>query len=136
MDTKHSEKTEKTITTNPPPTSSATKVEPDPELPIYYDSEPSSQPPKYDKISSPDKPSTRRSQFAQAHNTGSGAPAATVAALLATPRPEDKEKRSLRQRFKDWIEGDPHTKPTGGDSSGNSAQWNVQDGSIKGYVRR
>ncbi|OAL52442.1 hypothetical protein IQ07DRAFT_372201 [Pyrenochaeta sp. DS3sAY3a] len=104
-------------------------LEPDPDLPAYYDSEPSSQPPKYHRAttstssasSSPTPLSQTRPKLRsqpQDPNRGSGAPAATIAALLAPPSAFDDEtrKKSLRERWKafrarkfgdeDWEEGE------------------------------
>lgn len=92
-------------------------IDPDPDLPAYYDSEPSSQPPKYHRAttstsstsSSPIPLSQTRPKLQsqpQDPNRGSGAPAATIAALLAPPSAFDDEtqKKSLRERWKAFKE--------------------------------
>ncbi|KAF3031481.1 hypothetical protein E8E11_000168 [Didymella keratinophila] len=83
------------------------------ELPKYYDSEPSSQPPKYSHASGKD--ATRLP------DTGSGASAATIAAILAHP----SEAHLNEKKEKD-------TRPGGMQVSGPTL--NAQGIGIKGWM--
>jgi hypothetical protein len=141
MDSKLTEKTRKTKESG---TSYAdAQLEPDPDLPRYYDSEPSSQPPKYDKAATPATSTTPRSSLQpptrpQAHHTGSGAPAATVAALLASSEPETRDKKPLRERWKDFKERNFHSDISDAGNwdkttRGSSSQWNAFGASVQGY---
>jgi hypothetical protein len=103
------------------------------DLPVYYDSEPSSQPPQYETAAN--RASVKSQTAPHAHQTGSGAPASTVAALLADPEPECKEYRSVRERWKDWKARNFHRDDhfdSRWDVRGSSTQWNVLGSSVKG----
>jgi hypothetical protein len=71
----------------------------------------------------------------QAHHTGSGVPASTVAALLAGPEPETRDKKSVRERWKDWKNRNIREDSEKWDVRGSSAQWNVFGASVSGYDR-
>jgi len=114
------------------PTSSSTKLSPDPDLPMSYDPKPSRKPPpQYGKTATgaPINPQTA-SALAQSRHKGSGVPASTLAALMAEPEPEPdiKEKRSLRERWKEWKERKSYDKKdeeSVWQVRGSSTQWNV-----------
>ncbi|KAI4949534.1 hypothetical protein J4E91_005273 [Alternaria rosae] len=128
MDSKESEQAKEIAASTP--TSSSTKPSPDPDLPISSDPKPSRKPPpQYGKTATgaPVNPQTA-SALAQARHTGSGVPASTIATLLAAPEPEIKEKRSLRERWKDWKERksyDKNDEEPVWQMRGSSTQWNV-----------
>ena len=82
--------------------------------PSYYDSEQLNQPPTYKHPPTAD-PTSRRSVSTPTpprpghHPTGSGAPASSVSAILAYPSglqtvDEKSERRSLKERYRDWKE--------------------------------
>jgi hypothetical protein len=134
MDPKSDEKAKEGAA--PVPTASTAMPQSNPDLPVYYDSEPSSQPPQYGKIGNGAPVEPRTTARPQAHHTGSGVPASTVAALLADPEPETREKKSVRERWKDWknrnFREDSEEK---WDIRGSSSQWNVFGASVSGYDR-
>jgi hypothetical protein len=114
--------------------------------PIYYDSEPSSQPPKYPKAqdAAPHKLLELTPQHPKpSHQHRNSAPASTVAAILASgyddldaQRRADRKKKMLRQRWKDFKERnskfDEHEDM--GDAAGlaSSAEWNMQGARLNG----
>jgi hypothetical protein len=112
--------------------------------PVYYDSEPSSQPPRYLNASSTESqitPATNHkvtttSNPKPANPHRNSAPAATVAAILASPyddldaqRRAERKKKTLRERWRDFKERnfseDHNLEPHPGYTS---AEWNVQGG--------
>jgi hypothetical protein len=118
--------------------------------PIYYDSEPSSQPPKYlngssnpgQSVSST-KPeaasSTRTSSPKPANQHRNSAQASTVAAILASPyedldaqRRTARKKKTLRKRWKDFKERNFGEYDEGIERTGSAAEWNVQGRRIVG----
>ncbi|KAF1829083.1 hypothetical protein BDW02DRAFT_574304 [Decorospora gaudefroyi] len=136
---KHAEKTDPTKESVTPHPTSEPEPEPDPDLPRYYDSEPSSQPPRYDKGASPAVSNLQPPARSQAQNTGSGVPASTVAALLAPA--ELEEKKTLRERWRDFRERNFDNNSNSehpewwGDWRGSSSEWNVKGATISGYDR-
>jgi hypothetical protein len=117
--------------------------------PIYYDSEPSSQPPRYpdtsDTYSTPtsaSNPITSAVQHPKPPNQHrNSAPAATVAAVLAcsyddldAQRRTDRNKKTLRERWRDFKRRnfDTDEYDAGIDRAGSSAEWNVQGASVGG----
>lgn len=72
--------------------------------PRYYDSEPSSQPPRYGKDSMKSPP--QRQSVHRPTQSTAGASAASVAAVLAAPsydyKKKDKTKKPWRERYRDW----------------------------------
>lgn len=101
------------------------------ELPEYYNSEPSSQPPQYSHASG--KSTTRPS------NAGSGASAANIAAILAYPSPsqlnekKEKDTRPWRERWRDWIAR--HRDPDlGGGAQVSGPTLNVQGIGVKSWT--
>jgi hypothetical protein len=141
MDLKHTAKTKEKAASLA--TSSHTEAEPerDPELPRYYDSEPSSQPPKYDTAaSSGTRKGLQPPARPQAHHSGSGAPASTVAALLAPPEPEAKEKKPLRERWRHFKERNflidiSDAEYWDNTVRGSDSRWNVFGVRVSGYDR-
>ncbi|KAH7397404.1 hypothetical protein BKA66DRAFT_566514 [Pyrenochaeta sp. MPI-SDFR-AT-0127] len=127
MTSKHEE------STNDRPTES-TSHPVDPELPGYYDSEPSSQPPKYNNAATSNATGLQPPPRPKAHQTGSGASAATVAAILASPSPpqDEKEKKSLNERWRDWKERWRNSEGRHEDY-GSSRTWNVQGVSVRDW---
>lgn len=101
------------------------------EPPIYYDSEPSSQPPQYLQES--------RKEATRASNAGSGASAATVAAILAYPSgpqlddKKEKNPRPWRERWRNWKAR--HNDPNlGGGMQVSGPTLNVQGIGIKSWT--
>jgi hypothetical protein len=101
------------------------------EPPKYYDSEPSSQPPQYSQASS--KSTTQPS------NAGSGASAATIAAVLAYPpgaqlnKKKEKDTRPWRERWRDWKAR--HNDPDlGGGMQVSGPTLNVQGIGVKSWT--
>ncbi|KAH9873177.1 hypothetical protein J1614_005575 [Plenodomus biglobosus] len=125
-----------------PRATTCTKVD----LPVYYDSEPSSQPPQYIN-----KPPTQ-SQFTSSlgsnidtarQNAGSqrrhSAQATTVSAILAYPyddldaqRRVDRQKKTIRERWKAFKERNFSEYEKGTLAYGSAAEWNVQGGRLAG----
>jgi len=111
--------------------------------PIYYDAEPSAQPPKY-----PDNPSTSStdpqkgpSSRPKPTNQHSGAPAGTIAAVLGSEytdldaqRRADRKKKTLRERWNDFKERNFGDYDLSEDRAGaaSAAEWNVQGGRVGG----
>jgi hypothetical protein len=120
-------------------------------VPIYYDSEPSSQPPKYLNIQNG---TASTSQYSQATTSPAlaamttpippnthrnSAPAATVAAVLASPyedldtqRREHRKNKTLRQRWRDFKDRNFHDDgdEVGSAGVGSAAEWNVMGGKL------
>ncbi|KAF2850087.1 hypothetical protein T440DRAFT_397703 [Plenodomus tracheiphilus IPT5] len=120
------------------------------DLPIYYNSEPSSQPPQYTN-----EPSTQAhsglSVISQATISKLGpqnhysAQVATVSAILASPyvdldaqRRADRKNKTLRERWKDFKERNfseygagRYGKESYGEGS-SADEWNVQGGRLAG----
>jgi hypothetical protein len=125
----------------------------DESLPMYYDSEPSSQSPKHLNVrdlptstsqsphattfqantatSTPKPPSTHRNS----------APAATVAAILASPyedlddqRREHRTSKTICERWRDFKDRNFHDRgdEVGGAGVGSAAEWNVMGGKLSG----
>ncbi|KAI4906125.1 hypothetical protein J4E90_010888 [Alternaria incomplexa] len=106
--------------------------------PIYYDAEPSAQPPKYpdnQTISSTSRPAPTN----QRHS--SGAPASTIAAVLGSEytdldaqRRADRKKKTLRERWNDFKERNFGDYDLSEDraGAGSAAEWNVQGGRVGG----
>jgi hypothetical protein len=130
------------------PTRNSTR---DDELPpVYYNSEPSSQPPRYpdarsgpatlSSSSKPNVPSANISTLDPGNQHRYSAQASTVAAVLASPyidldaqRRADRKSKTLRERWKDFKErnfGQEYNDSK--DRSGSSAEWNVQGGKLSG----
>ncbi|KAI4638747.1 hypothetical protein J4E93_009775 [Alternaria ventricosa] len=130
MDSKESEQAKEIVASTP--TSSSTNPSPDPDQPTFYDPKPSRKPPpQHGKTATgaPINPQTA-SALAQSRHKGSGVPASTLAALMAEPEPEpeNKEKRSLRERWKEWKERKSYDKKDEElvwQVRGSSTQWNV-----------
>ncbi|KAI4701142.1 hypothetical protein J4E89_010718 [Alternaria sp. Ai002NY15] len=113
-------------------------VDSDKTPPIYYDAEPSAQPPKYpDNIST----STLSRPVPTNQRHSSGAPASTIAAVLGSEytdidaqRRAERKKKTLRERWNDFKErnfGDYDlTEDRAG--AGSAAEWNVQGGRLSG----
>jgi hypothetical protein len=135
------------------PDSSSRNITSDDEVPpIYYDSEPSSQPPKYhnglptpgQSISStePGVASTTTTSSPKPTNQHrNSAQASTVAAILASPyedldaqRRADRKNKTLRERWKDFKERNFGEYDEGIDRTGSAAEWNVQGGRVAGGV--
>lgn len=98
------------------------------ELPQYYDSEPSSQPPTYIRGANRNTES-----FLQPN---SGASAADISAILAYPTASQlqsgKEKRSWRERWKEWKlrNSDPNLQGV----QGSGPTLNVQGVGVKSWT--
>ncbi|KAI8941218.1 hypothetical protein NX059_002456 [Plenodomus lindquistii] len=121
-----------------------TTVHTDADLPIYYNSEPSSQPPQYaDKMSTQSQPASAEGsklttashapQPQHRHNT----PAATVSAVLASPhddldaqRRADRKSKTLRERWKDFK--GRNFGEYGEETYGSASEWNVQGSKMGG----
>jgi hypothetical protein len=135
------------------PDSSSRNITSDDEVPpIYYDSEPSSQPPKYHNgLSTPGQSiSSTEPGVASTTTTSSPKPtnqhrnsaqASTVAAILASPyedldaqRRADRKNKTLRERWKDFKERNFGEYDEGIDRTGSAAEWNVQGGRVAGGV--
>ena len=125
MDSKYTEKSKERP-------AQATTSTADPDLPRYYDSEPSSQPPQYNKASSSGHAQAKLKSQQQSQSSGTGASAATIAAVLASPNAhlEEKEKKPLRERWSDWKERNLKSNGYYGDY-GSSNEWNVKGVNIK-----
>lgn len=138
MSLKFEEKGKKEELENSPQEIQPTPVEAStssPAPPQYYDSEPSSQPPRYNKLYgeanytlNSHKPSKPEPRFA-------GASAATVAAVCAPLPPKEteknKESRSLLERWKDWKNSREHE---GASSEESNARRNIQRPNIYGLM--
>jgi hypothetical protein len=112
--------------------------------PIYYNSEPSGQPPIYSNNQTtshaePQAVSTSQTTPTNQHRTS--APASTIAAVLASgyddldaQRRADRKKKSLRQRWKDFKERNFGDYDISEDraGAGSAAEWNVQGGRMSG----
>ena len=112
--------------------------------PIYYDAEPSAQPPSYpnSQTTSPTelqkRPASRPKPTNQ-HSTG--ASASTIAAVLGSEytdldaqRRADRKKKTLRERWNDFKErnlGDYHVSEDRAGAA-SAAEWNVQGGRLSG----
>jgi hypothetical protein len=135
------------------PDNSSRNIASDDEVPpIYYDTEPSSQPPKYHNghstpgqtISStePEAASTTMTSSPKPTNQHrNSAQASTVAAILASPyddldaqRRADRKNKTLRERWKDFKERNFGEYDEGINRTGSAAEWNVQGGRIAGGV--
>lgn len=108
--------------------------------PIYYDSEPSSQPPKYNNTSSPS--STSATNPRQNHQHRNSAPAATVAAILACPsidldaeRRANRKRKTIRERWRDFrARNFKEQYDDGGANGASSSEWNVLGAKLGGGV--
>jgi len=122
-------------------------VDSDETPPIYYDAEPSAQPPKYPtnpSTSSTDpqkQPTSRPAPTNQRHS--SGAPASTIAAVLGSEytdldaqRRADRKKKTLRERWNDFKERNFGDYDLSEDraGAGSAAEWNVQGGRVGGRM--
>jgi hypothetical protein len=96
--------------------------------PIYYDSEPSSQPPRYPNHQLP-------SQSRPASQHGTGAPAGTLAAVLGSEyvdldaqRRAERKKKTFRERWNDFKDRNFGGYEESEDAAGaaSAAEWNVQ----------
>ncbi|OSS52491.1 hypothetical protein B5807_02451 [Epicoccum nigrum] len=96
--------------------------------PIYYDSEPSSQPPKHSNHQPPSK-SKHMSQ------RSTGAPLSTIAAVLGSEyvdldaqRRAERKKKTLRERWNDFRDRNfgGYEKPENAAGAASAAEWNVQ----------
>ncbi|CAN9243120.1 unnamed protein product [Alternaria alternata] len=113
-------------------------------LPIYYDAEPSAQPPNY-----PNKQSTSPTELCKrplsrpkpTNQHSTGAPASTIAAVLGSgytdldsQRRADRKKRTLRERWNDFKERNFEAYVISEDRAGaaSAAEWNVQGGRLGG----
>ena len=113
-------------------------IDPNDTPPIYYDAEPSAQPPKYPDNKST-SPTSRPAPTNQRHSTG--APASTIAAVLGSEytdldaqRRADRKKKTLRERWNDFKErnfGD-YDLTEDRAAAGSAAEWNVQGGRVGG----
>ncbi|KAI4923553.1 hypothetical protein J4E85_008592 [Alternaria conjuncta] len=115
-------------------------VDPDETPPIYYDAEPSAQPPRYpDKQSTsstePQKGPLSRPTPSNAHRS-SGAPAILGSEYtdLDAQRRADRKKKTLRERWNDFKERNFGDYDLTEDRAGaaSAAEWNVQGGRLKG----
>ncbi|KAF2686175.1 hypothetical protein K458DRAFT_298527, partial [Lentithecium fluviatile CBS 122367] len=104
----------------------------DDSLPQYYDSEPSGQPPHYDKATS-----TAKRRSAQQQPQFTGASAASVAAVLASPAPEKVKKRTWRER---WRELKSNSRADDENfyqvDKSSSAHWNAWGARLDGGVTK
>lgn len=115
--------------------------------PVYYDSEPSSQPPKYPQPQQPSPnqapPSSPANNPSNPSNTHrNSTPASTIAAILASPhedldaqRRADRKKKSLRERWRDFKDRNFHDdggSEVKGPSGVSAAELNVMGGRFKG----
>lgn len=105
--------------------------------PIYYDSEPSAQPPKYPdgQFTSTESRSKAIDQFS------AGAPASTIAAVLGSDyvdldaqRRAGRKKKTIRERWNDFKERNFGAYDISEDRAGaaSAAEWNMQGGRIGG----
>jgi hypothetical protein len=112
--------------------------------PIYYDAEPSAQPPSYHNYQSTSPtelqngPASRPKPRDQ-HSTG--APASTIAAVLGSEytdldaqRRADRKKKTFRERWKNFKERNLRAHDVSKDRAGaaSAAEWNVQGGRLSG----
>jgi hypothetical protein len=112
--------------------------------PIYYDSEPSAQPPKYpsNQSTSPTEPLTAPTLRPKPVNQhGTGAPASTIAAVLGSEyidldaqRRADRKKKTFRERWNDFKERNFRGYDVSEDKAGaaSAAEWSVQGGRLSG----
>lgn len=113
--------------------------------PIYYDSEPSSQPPQYpDHRHSQSQVEPTSSTRLQAptkppHQHRNSAPASTIHAILASPhvdldaeRRANRKSKTLRQRWRDFKERNFHDDHDLSYESTSGPEWNVKGASLKG----
>ncbi|KAB2107641.1 hypothetical protein AG0111_0g4695 [Alternaria gaisen] len=112
--------------------------------PIYYDAEPSAQPPSYPNYQSTSptelqkRPASRPKPTNQ-HSTG--APASTIAAVLGSEytnvdaqRRADRRKKTFRERWNNFKERNLRAYDASEDRAGAAiaAEWNVQGGRLSG----
>lgn len=116
------------------------------DLPVYYDSEPSSQPPRYaDKLStqtqfaSPADAKVKRIHQMSEPQHHEIVSAATVSAVLASPyddldaqRRAHRKRRTLRERWRDFRERNFFVEMRKDEAYGSAAEWNVQGARIAG----
>lgn len=116
------------------------------DLPVYYDSEPSSQPPQYiNKSPTPSQftPTLGSNLNTARQNTGSqrhdSVQATTVSAILAYPyddldaqRRVNRKKKTLRERWKAFKERNFSEYEKGSLAYGSASEWNVQGGRLAG----
>jgi hypothetical protein len=133
------------------PTSSTRNTASEDEVPpMYYDSEPSGQPPKYLHGHSISGQSTlsAKPEAAKTSTTSSSkptnqhhnsAPTSTIAAILALPheyldaqRRAARKNKTLRERWKDFKERNFGDYDESNERTGSAAEWNVQGGRIAG----
>ncbi|CAN9255209.1 unnamed protein product [Alternaria alternata] len=119
-------------------------VDSDDTPPIYYDAEPSAQPPSYPNnlSTSPtglQKGPASRPKPTNQHSTG--APASTIAAVLGSgytdldaQRRADRKKKALRERWRDFKDRNFGAYDVSEDKAGaaSAAEWNVQGGRLSG----
>jgi hypothetical protein len=112
--------------------------------PIYYDAEPSAQPPSYpnNQSTSPTELQKRpasRPRPTNQHSTG--APASTIAAVLGseytdldTQQRAHRKKKTLRERWNDFKERNFGDYDVSEDRAraASAAEWNVQGGRLSG----
>ena len=120
------------------------KVDSDDTPPIYYDAEPSAQPPSYpNNQSTPptelQKGPASRPKPTNLHSTG--APASTIAAVLGSEhtnldaqRRADRKSKTLRERWNDFKERNLGAYDISEDRAGaaSAVEWNVQGGRLSG----
>ena len=103
-------------------------------LPRYHDSEPSSQPPRYNRTSSVPLAEKRNSD--QLQPQFAGASRSAVSSMLAYPELDNTEKRSWRERWRalrSRREKDEDARMYRAET-GSSAHWNVFGSRIDGGV--
>jgi hypothetical protein len=120
------------------------KIGSDDTPPIYYDAEPSAQPPKYpnNQSTSPTEPQKGpKSQPRPTKQHSTGAPASTITAILGSEytdsdaqRRADRKKKTLRERWNDFKERNFGDYDVSEDRAGaaSAAEWNVQGGRPSG----
>lgn len=112
--------------------------------PIYYDSEPSAQPPRYpnNQRASCTEPQTAPTSRPEPRiQRGAGAPASTIAAVLSSgyadldaQRRADRKKKTLSERWNDFKGRNFSSYDVSEDraGAGSAPEWNVQGGRLSG----
>lgn len=119
-------------------------VDSDATPPIYYDSEPSAQPPRYpdnQRTSSTEPQTSPTSQSKSTNQHSTGAPASTIAAVLGSEyadldaqRRADRKKKTLRERWNDFKERNFSSYDVSEGKAGaqSASEWNVKGGRLSG----
>ncbi|KAF3010996.1 hypothetical protein E8E13_010708 [Curvularia kusanoi] len=119
-------------------------VDSDATPPIYYDSEPTAQPPRYpdERCASSNDPQTAlKSRHKPTNQQSTGASASTIAAVLGSgyadldaERRANRKKKTLRERWIDFKGRNFSSYNASEDraGAGSAPEWNVQGGTLNG----